>query len=72
MSQREDICKSWNAYYDYSLKKIMIPVSGYDVMSNSVVTTEHSFPIESAKEVLNALKIAVLQAEKDLLNPIQK
>lgn len=72
MSQREDICKSWNAYYDYSLKKIMIPVSGYDVMSNSVVITGHSFPVESAKEVLKALKTAINQAEKDLLTPIQK
>lgn len=72
MSQPENIVKSWLAYYDDLIKKVMIPVAGYDVLSNSVVTTGHSFPIESAKEVLNALETAIKQAEKDLLTPIQK
>lgn len=72
MSQLENIVKIWCAYYDDSIKKVMIPVAGYDVLSNSVVITEHSFLIESAKEVLRDLEFAIKQAEKDLLTPIQK
>lgn len=70
MSHVENNSVAWSAYYDDKLKKVMIPVAGYDVMSNSVVITGHSFPIESAKEVLKDLAFAIKQAEKDLLTPI--
>jgi hypothetical protein len=72
MPHPENTCKSWNAYYDHELKKIMIPVSTYDVMSSSVIMTGHSFPIESAKAVLDNLQFAIKQAEKDLFTPVQK